>query len=889
MEPRDFEKRYDFKLDDFQKRAMEHIYHGNSVLVSAPTGSGKTVIAEYALELARSRGLKSFYTSPLKALSNQKFRDFLACYPSGEVGLLTGDNSINPDAQLVIMTTEVLRNMIYEKSPSLEEIGFVILDEVHYMQDPHRGAVWEEIVILLPPSVKIVALSATVSNARDIAEWMNSLRGDVKVVTSFDRPVKLENFYFVGKALVPLFSNELPKKITEQMKVLSKVPGRDRSRRRFDLRPERMQVVNELKKRDMLPAIYFLFSRQACDDAVGEVVSSGIRLTNARERKEILDFVEEKVSLLEKADLDCLDYLSFRESLSFGVASHHAGIFPLFKETIEELFAKGLLKVVFATETLSLGINMPARSVVIESLVKWTGEIRRPLTPGEYKQLTGRAGRRGIDDVGYAVLLHQRYTSLDQIRGLVKSEPNPVVSSFDVSYNMAVNLLSEKSIMEAQKILNLSFAQFEADRKVVSIEARLQALEIELDREIEASRCSLGGDASRYRELTKSLSGLSRRLSSLSRERRARLSRQAFQTVKPGDVILTEKGGEAFAVIKKEKRSGFESLLVVNCQGRIRKVSSRSHDLPYVIGSVDINKVSSPVKKVRLSVSEDIERLARLAKDGIPKYEQSREEERILESMSHLEGEIGSHPCHKCSHRDRCLEAARKAERLKRRMRAMLTERDSSHDVVSRRLEDVVLILRKFGFMEGEALTRKGQILRRIYNECDLLVSEAVYSGMLSSLKPEEIAACISWFIYEPREGETEFEQIREESVHLEGSLGELLDELVQIEDEIKLAEERRGLDILGSLDIGFSELAFTWAMGAELEEILERFPGRSVGDVVRNMRQIIDLLRQISEISDDQVLLEKLRLAMQALDRGIVGYSSLESIIEHEVEGSRT
>jgi ATP-dependent RNA helicase HelY len=529
MDVDDFERRYGFPLDPYQREAIGHLRRGRSVLVAAPTGSGKTVVAEYALEKARMEGKKFFYTAPIKALSNQKYRDLTRLYPQGEVGLLTGDNSINGDAPLVVMTTEVLRNMIYEDSPLLERLGVVVLDEVHYMQDPFRGGVWEEIVILLPSEVKLVALSATVSNAVDLGDWMNSLRGGLDVVASSQRPVKLKNFYFVGRALTPLFSRNLTRTINDQLEMAKGSRGQGGGRRRQrggpDLRPRRVEVIKELKAREMLPAIYFLFSRAACDDSVSMWLSQG-DLTGQPENKEIGEYLDEKVLLLQRSDLDCLDYRRFRRALISGVASHHAGQLPLFKEAVEELFSRGLIKVVFATETLSLGINMPARTVVIESLSKWDGSSHRPMTPGEYKQLTGRAGRRGIDEVGYAVVLHQSFVPVDQIRALVRKEPNPVVSSFDISYNMAVNLLARHDMTECQRLLNLSFAQYAADRRVVTLEARLEWLEQELGRQQSDSRCG-HSDAGTYRELEKELSRLSRRLSAVAKERRRREIREA--------------------------------------------------------------------------------------------------------------------------------------------------------------------------------------------------------------------------------------------------------------------------------------------------------------------------------------------------------------------------
>lgn len=895
MNRQQFEKRCDFPLDPYQAEAIDHLAAGRSVLVAAPTGSGKTVVAEYAIERARASGKKCFYTTPLKALSNQKFRDLARAYSPGEVGLLTGDNSINNDAPLVVMTTEVLRNMIYEESPLLGSLGVVVLDEVHYMHDPTRGAVWEEIVILLPPSVKLVGLSATISNASELAEWMNSLRGDVSVVISEDRPVDLKNYYFAGRALVPLFSKDLHRVIDEQLDIAKKAKasserGRGRRRPGLGLTPRRTKVIEDLESRDMLPAIYFLFSRAGCADSVARWLEEGRALNGPEAAAEVGAYLDEKVSALEPADLDCLDYLGFRRALTCGVAAHHAGELPLFKEAVEELFARGLIKVVFATETLSLGINMPARTVVIESLSKWNGEKHRPVSPGEYKQLTGRAGRRGIDEVGHAVVLYQGYFSPDHVRSLVTREPSPVVSSFQVTYNMAANILAVHDLAEAQRLINLSFAQYVADRRVVSMEARLEALKRDLEMEEEASRCAQGGEASGYRRVERDFAGVSSRLASLAKERRCRETGAVIASMRPGDVFVTgHRQSRRIAAVVRKARGGpaGPGLLVVDSMGRYRRISERTLSRPpRVVGAVDIEKVTSPTRKVRRSVGAQMESLGR-EKGDQPRAARSEEEQALSAEAAVLKESLSGHPCHRCQHRERCLESARRAEKTERTIASARKERDAGFDVVSKRLVDVVATLNRFGFLSGETLTAKGEILRRVYNECDLLLVEALYRGVASALEPGELAAMASWFLYESRDGDAVKERRAEDGpAFMRGRLSGALEALEEIEREVKSAEAESGLDLLGSIDTGFGEAAFMWAGGVELERMLERFPERSVGDMVRIMKQIIDLLRQMADVSPDPALARNLRRAMDAIDRGVVGYSSIESIIEHKDAG---
>jgi ATP-dependent RNA helicase HelY len=892
MDPAEFEKKYRFPLDDFQREAIDKLSRGMSVLVAAPTGSGKTVVAEYALEKARAEGKRFFYTTPLKALSNQKFRDLSRAYPPGDVGLLTGDNSINGEAPLVVMTTEVLRNMIYESSAVLDDLGVVVLDEVHYMQDPSRGAVWEEIVILLPHEVTLVALSATVSNAADLADWMDSLRGSVGLVVSSERPVKLRNFYFVGKALMPLFSKNLDRRIDEQLEALKKRPerpGRGRGRGGPDLRPRRTKAIRELHSQEMLPAIYFLFSRAGCEDSVAFCLKEHLSLNSQQEAKAIDSYLEGKMHYLEESDLECLDYESFRTALKAGFAAHHAGVLPLFKEAVEELFAGGFIKVVFATETLSLGINMPARSVVIESLSKWTGEEHRPLNPGEYKQLTGRAGRRGIDVTGYSIVLYQKFFNVDQIKSLVNKEPHPVVSRFEVSYNMAVNILAEHDLAETQRLLNLSFAQYCADKRVVTMQARLETLDEDLQHELTVSRCP-EADATKFRQLERQYAQLQRRLSTMTKERRGREVKEAMARLQPGDVFMMGRKGteKVLAVVRKQQgRKGPEGVLVVDPTGRYRRVSATTlKDPPRVVGAVDVDKITSPTRKVRRQVGLKMENLAKKAAgEGSPGGMEPEEHE-LSDAVARVKEEIESNRCNNCAHRQRCMQSARRVEKISRQMESASKERDSGYDVVSRRLADVVEVLNRFSFMRGQALEEKGDLLRRVYNECDLLLVEALEAGMISRLDVKELVAFASWFIYESREPESEEDRLvaRAEEEHLQGMLGEVLDWTRAKLDAMKSAEAEQGLDLLGSPDTGFGEAAFMWAGGADLDEMLARFPGRSVGDMVRIMKQIIDLMRQLAEVSPDPVLTSNLRKAMDAVDRGVVGYSSLESIIEHGV-----
>ncbi len=459
--------------DKFQLDAFDAIDRGNSVLVAAPTSSGKTLVAEYAIERCLAGGGRVAYTTPIKALSNQKLRDLRALLDQ-PVGLLTGDNVIQPDAPALVMTTEVLRNMIYADSSILAELGVVVLDEVHYLQDPYRGSVWEEVIIGLPEHVRLVCLSATVTNARELASWISSVRERCEVIIETKRPVDLrEHFLVFDKASqslhdFPTLNERQPNGEVQRFLLQGKYSRRNNARGGVRVaRPHRLEVLHFLDEKDRLPAIVFVFSRQGCEDAVQQCLEHGVQLIDPVAQRQIREIAAQHVVDIDPGDLRSLHYDRWLNGLMTGVAAHHAGMVPPFKEAVEDCFAAGLLAAIFATETLSLGLNMPARSVVVEQLSRFKGEGFVTLTPGEYTQLTGRAGRRGIDAIGHAHTLWSPYESFEQTAHLVASSDFEIDSSFRPSYNMAANLIMTCEDREAAvDLLNQSFAQYRADSRV---------------------------------------------------------------------------------------------------------------------------------------------------------------------------------------------------------------------------------------------------------------------------------------------------------------------------------------------------------------------------------------------------------------------------------------
>ena len=520
----DFTQLLKYPLDTFQEQACRELAAGKGVLVAAPTGAGKTVIGEFAIHLAIAKDLKVFYTTPIKALSNQKYAELVARYGTERVGLLTGDSNQNSDAQIVVMTTEVLRNMIYANSDALIALGYVVMDEVHYLADRFRGAVWEEVILHLPRDVKIVSLSATVSNAEEFGAWLDEVRGDTSIIVSEIRPVPLVQHVLFGDELMPLFEGEgKNQRVNPELvhkhatKLRQPINKPTRGRRGFTGRPDlarieklsKPEIVDILDDEDLLPAIFFIFSRAGCEAAVRACTSGGIRLTTTEEKQEIRRIVEEKTYSIDDEDLNTLGYFEWLAALERGVAAHHAGMLPAFKEVVEELFLRKLVKVVFATETLALGINMPARTVVLERLDKFNGEGRVQITPGEYTQLTGRAGRRGIDTIGHSVIQWVGNLEPASVAGLASKRTYPLVSPFKPTYNMSVNLLEAFGRDRAREVLETSFAQFQADRSVVGLAKGIREKQVSLDGYANAMTCHLG-DFSEYAAARREISDLER-------------------------------------------------------------------------------------------------------------------------------------------------------------------------------------------------------------------------------------------------------------------------------------------------------------------------------------------------------------------------------------------
>ncbi len=753
-----FADTFPFELDPFQIEACHALENGKGVLVAAPTGAGKTIVGEFAVDLVINSGGKCFYTTPIKALSNQKFSELSEKYGESKVGLLTGDTSINSEAQIVVMTTEVLRNMIYSNSTTINDLKYVVMDEVHYLADKFRGAVWEEILIHLSEAVQVISLSATVSNAEEFGEWLQTVRGDTEVIVSETRPVPLYQHVLFGNRLVDLFgeNHKLNPELTRlERDSYRQVRGTWREKPKGPKSLTRSEVIEKLDREGLLPAITFIFSRNNCDAAVRQCLTAGIRLTNSQERSSIREVVAKNIKSLAEEDLVVLGYYEWADALERGVAAHHAGLLPAFKVTVEELFQRGLVKAVFATETLALGINMPARTVVLEKLSKWNGEGHVAISPGEYTQLTGRAGRRGIDIEGNAVILWGNELDSTSVGGLASTRTYPLKSSFKPTYNMSINLISQFGSDKARTSLESSLAQFQADKAVVGLAKQIRKNESARDSLFIEAKCDKG-DFIEYSQL----------------------------------------------------------------RGQIKKLESDS----------------KRSKRKRAEIDDEIASIRKRMKN---------------------------HICHSCPDRENHSRFAERALRLQREIDGLTERINSRTNVIAKRFDRIKIILDKFGYIDNDQITKPGKMLAKIYGETDLLIAESIRADLFSNLSATDLVAVISSCIYESRNDEA--------AKIPRGEIQTALSGISKIYGRIHSAETDLNLEPMRAPDFGFCWASHKWASGNSLTSVLKG-NDLTVGDFVRSMKQIIDLLRQLRVAAPH--LQSVIDQALTKVDRGVIAYA---------------
>ncbi|MFY2861128.1 DEAD/DEAH box helicase [Mycobacterium sp. THU-M104] len=910
-----------FALDDFQQRACAALERGHGVLVCAPTGAGKTVVGEFAVHLALAAGGKCFYTTPLKALSNQKHTDLTARYGRDRIGLLTGDLSVNADAPVVVMTTEVLRNMLYADSPALHGLSYVVMDEVHFLADRMRGPVWEEVILHLPDEVRLVSLSATVSNAEEFGGWIQTVRGDTTVVVDEHRPVPLWQHVLVGKRLYDLFDyrgseaderpdgNREPRvnpdllrhiahrreadRISDWRGPRRHGSGRPAGRPRFYRPPARPDVIATLDSEGLLPAITFIFSRAGCDAAVHQCLRSPLQLTSQEERTQIAEVIDHRCGDLADADLPVLGYYEWREGLLRGLAAHHAGMLPAFRHTVEELFAAGLVKAVFATETLALGINMPARTVVLERLVKFNGEQHVPLTPGEYTQLTGRAGRRGIDVEGHAVVLWQpseETTEPSAVAGLASTRTFPLRSSFAPSYNMTINLVQYMGPEQAHQLLEQSFAQYQADRSVVGLVRGIERGNTLLD-EIAAE---LGGPEAPilgYARLRARITELERAQSRASRLQRRQLASDALAALRKGDIINMTHGrrGGLAVVLESARDSDDPRPLVLTEHRWAGRISSADYSgAPGPLGSMSLPKrvehrqprvrrdLASALRSAVAGLALPSERLGGRRSGGDSDGEFHNPE------LAELRAQLRRHPAHNSPGLEAQVRQAERYLRVERDNAQLEKKVAAATNSLARTFDRIVGLLTERGFIEGPAadphVTDDGRLLARIYSDSDLLVAECLRTDAWAGLKPAELAAVVSTVLYETRGGDAPG-SLSAADVPTQ-RLRQALQRTSRMSTALRADEQAHQIAPSREPDDGFVNVIYRWARTGDLTAALADADAHAsagtgspllAGDFVRWCRQVLDLLDQVRNATPDAELRAAAKRAIDDVRRGVV------------------
>ncbi|WP_046320057.1 RNA helicase [Mycobacterium sp. UM_Kg1] len=918
-----------FGLDGFQRRACAALQEGRGVLVCAPTGAGKTVVGEFAVHLALAGGGKCFYTTPIKALSNQKHTDLVARYGKGRVGLLTGDLSINAGAPVVVMTTEVLRNMLYADSPALQGLSHVVMDEVHFLADRMRGAVWEEVILHLPEEVRLVSLSATVSNAEEFGGWIQTVRGDTTVVVDEHRPVPLWQHMMVGKRLFDLFESPpdaaapassgrprvnpmLLRHIAHRREAdrltdwgstrrhRGAGSGRpDRSAYRMPMRPD---VVAALNSAGLLPVITFVFSRAGCDAAVKQCLRSPLRLTTESERARIAEVIDHRCGDLADDDLEVLGYYEWREALLRGLAGHHAGLLPVFRHTVEELFAAGLVKAVFATETLALGINMPARTVVLERLVKFNGEQHAALTPGEYTQLTGRAGRRGIDIEGHAVVMWHpadSTTDPDQVAGLASTRTFPLRSSFAPSYNMTINLVQHMGPEQAHQLLEQSFAQFQADRSVVGLVRSADRGERTLD-EIAAEFGGRDSAVLDYARLRAKISERERAQARASRLARRQAAGAALAALRRGDIISITHGrrGGLAVVLAADRDSDEPRPLVLTEHRWAGRISSA--DYSGAIAPIGTMSLPKRVEHRQPRVRRDLASALRSAAAALPvpigrsRRGAGAEDAPVDPELAALRQRMRDHPVHQMPDRDAKVRAAERYLRVEADNAQLRRKVEAATNSLARTFDRIVGLLTERGFIgppggapdpdsadpeqpasPAPQVTDDGRMLARIYSESDLLVAECLRTGAWNGLKPAELAAVVSTVLYETRgadgPGGPPSLQAPTEPVR------RALQQTRKLSAALRADERRHGINPTREPDDGFVAAVYRWARSGDLASALAASDAAgagaplSAGDFVRWCRQVLDLLDQLRNAAPNPELRATAKQAIDTVLRGVV------------------
>ncbi|KAL9646095.1 hypothetical protein ABK040_007973 [Willaertia magna] len=919
-------KVYPFQLDAFQREAVRAIELSQSVLVSAHTSAGKTAVAEYAIAKALKDGSRVVYTSPIKALSNQKFRELQEEFK--DVGLMTGDVTINPRSSCIVMTTEILRSMLYRGSELLNEVSWVIFDEVHYMRDKERGVVWEETLILLPTSVRYVFLSATIPNAMEFAGWIAKLKGQpVHIVYTDYRPTPLQHYlYPVGGGGIHLvvekhnFKEENFKHAIEDLnQVYSSGNSGQNGQVSYTERKKRVdfglvKLVNMIMKKNFQPVIVFSFSRKDCESR-----AIGLSKSNFND--------EEEMALVQEVFTNAIDSLSEDDKklpqvesmlplLKKGIGIHHSGLLPIIKEVIEILFQEGLIKVLFATETFAMGLNMPAKTVIFTGVEKFDGVITRTLTSGEYIQMSGRAGRRGLDDKGIVILmLDDPNLREEDARQLMNGIADPLNSSFHLSYYMVLNLLRVEELTP-EYIMERSFYQFQCEKKKSHYEQKLEELKLKRDSISLPNEPQLASYVNLLQELKQ-----------VNHQYRTEITtpRYIIPYLSAGRLVKIKDWGWGI-LLKFTKKRHAEKLPVVNTVAddydlelllaadpdNINNVYVEDEDttnvdrLPVpIIKTYSLSLVEglstvkiylskqmkthpdSTSEEAQTAVIKFLETNRRLKQKNTvilldPITDMSIPKEKIQplrDQIQSIEDRLKHNPYSK---KVKSLDVAQYEEKLELEMQIRELQKlikSTSQLVMKDELKKMARVLRRLGFVsEDNVITAKGRVACELSSADALVVTEMIYNGAFTHLTPEQCIAVLSCFASEMESQKREddksalIEELQQAYFDLEVAAKRVAE--VSLESKLELDLER----YLSSFPCNLMNVTYAWCTGAKFVDIC-KMTEIFEGSIVRIMRRCEEVVRQMCAAAKsigEETLEKKLLIGLDKMRRDIVFSSSL-------------
>lgn len=875
----------DFFPDDFQLQALQAVDKGQDVLVAAPTGAGKTLIGQWAAQLAIHKNGKCFYTTPIKALSNQKYQEFISIFPADKVGILTGDISINSQAEILVMTTEVLRNMIYAQSSTLENITHVVIDEVHYLGDKFRGPTWEEIILQLPSAVSFISLSATISKPEELQQWISVVRGETVIITSEKRPVPITVQMLVDSTLYNIFAKgkefQGAAGLNPQLNARVKQKINTLHRHRFWRGSSRYTVIEALKKANQLPAIFFIFSRQGCDQAVENLLATSIQITTKAEKNRIIEIAQQAISGVGVSDLEVIGADSWIESLARGIAAHHAGLLPIMKETVEQLFIAGLIKLVFATETIALGINMPARSVVIDQLTKWDGDSHVYLTPGQFTQLIGRAGRRGIDTHGFAVTVANSEVLPAHVAALVTKKHFPLNSAFLPTYSMAVGLIKLKKISLVREILLRSFAQFQANKQVVKLAQKQCSLQGQLDKFESLVSCELG-EVKEFFILTQEISQIEKQHSIFTRQRAKAMQQSLFNQLRAGDLVQWQWGKKQFTGVALEIifAGNNPKAKILTAQGKYIFISSGDVNMQLEI----LGHIRLPAKRARAEKTEFIDKIIqaiRSAKGNKRKNKSAHTANFITktpvfadcERLNQLRTLISAHPCKKCPDLYKHLEILREEKRVQIQISQVTAQISKNNNGLLEHFDNLCSLLNQLGYIykygDTWRISELGDKLATVHCEKSLLTTQCLQLPSWRAINAAEFAAVIAALVYTPRS-----DQWLGSAPPNNPKIIDALNDADKVYNQLVALEKKYQISPTDPPIAQVVAGVYAWARGESIATLM-LLCDLSAGDAVRFLKQVIDLLDHIEQI-DDPLMVTTAHNARKLIKRGVVLWNNL-------------